>query len=218
MNVTLLDSFLLQYFARNFLERRINTCLRSDFFRGFVEFEGELPAKNVHSGFFRALRFPDFGGNGIYVGASDGRIHRAHVHHASAFYAVQPNVSADRSGVVKLKDELAVGRFAFALLFQCIVRALKGCAFRRTDSDALDCSGGMIRLRIIPPILLGDAFGTAEAVPFQIASELRDLPRLAFVLAEVLDDEWLHAGGCRAGACAWCEWRSVPGRRQSSGG
>jgi hypothetical protein len=53
--------------------------------------------------------FPDFGGDGVHVGAGHRRIHCSHVHHASGLDAVQPNVAADRRGVVKLKDEFAVG-------------------------------------------------------------------------------------------------------------
>jgi hypothetical protein len=68
------------------------------------------------------------------------------MYHAAAFDAVQPGVAADRRGVVKLKDELAVGSLAFSLLFESV---------------------------------------------FAIRRKLGDLPFLAFVLAQVLDNERL---------------------------
>lgn len=48
---------------------------------------------------------------------------------------------------------------------------LKGCAFRRTVRRAMLCSGGMVRERIIPPMVLSVLFRTAEAVPFQSTNE-----------------------------------------------
>ena len=71
------------------------------------------------------------------------------MHHASGFDTVQPDVAADWSSVVKLKDELAVGGLAFFLFCQPV---------------------------------------------FAIRGELGDLPLLALVFAEVLDDEGLYVG------------------------
>jgi hypothetical protein len=113
-------------FAGNFFECGIHAGLRRYFFRGFVEFERELPAQNVHGGLLWRVgafagRFPHLGSDGVYVRASHGRVHCANVHHAPAFRAVQPDVSTDRSGVVELKDEFAVVGFALPLVPQFVV-------------------------------------------------------------------------------------------------
>ncbi len=101
VNVALLDGFLFQDFAGNFLEGRVYLSLGCDLFRGFVEFEGELPAQHIDGEFLRgvcalASGFPHFGGYGVHVGTGYGRVQRAYVYHASGFYAVQPDVAADR--------------------------------------------------------------------------------------------------------------------------
>src|SRR5438093_1252964 len=57
----------------------------------------------------------------VRVGSGHRSVHGAHVHHASAFDAVQPDVAADRRGVIKLKDEFAVGGLALALLLQSVI-------------------------------------------------------------------------------------------------
>ena len=120
----------------------------------FVHVERELPAQHIHGwllgrvGAF-AAGFPDFGGDGVHVGAGDGRVHGGNVHHASGFHAVQPDVAADRSGVVKLQDKLAVGGFAFFLFRQPV---------------------------------------------FAVRGELSDLPLLALVFAEILDNERFNIG------------------------
>ncbi len=68
-----------------------------------------------------AAGLPHFGGDGVHVGSGHRRVYCAHVDHASGFDAVQPDMAADRRGVVKLKDELAVVSFAFALFSQRIL-------------------------------------------------------------------------------------------------
>ena len=125
MDVALFDGFFLQHLARNFFERGIHSGLGCDFFGGLVQFESELPAQDIDGGLLRgvgafAAGFPDFGGNGVYVGAGNGRIHCGDMHHASGFHAVQPDVAADGRGVVKLKDELAVGGLALFLFFEAV--------------------------------------------------------------------------------------------------
>ena len=128
MNITLLDGFLFQNFAGNFLESCVHSRLGGDLLRRFVQFESKIPSQNVHSGLLRRVRafarsFPHLGGDSVHVGASYRRVHGSNMHHAPGLDAVQPDVSADWSGVVKLKDEFAVGGLAFLLFFSLSYRS-----------------------------------------------------------------------------------------------
>src|SRR5207245_9227609 len=97
-----------------------------DLFLGFVDLWCEFPPLHIDAGSLRGAGaftggFPYFGGDGVHVGSGHRRVYCAHVDHASGFDAVQPDVAADRRSMVKLKDELAVSSFAFALFSQRIL-------------------------------------------------------------------------------------------------
>ena len=122
MNVALFDGLLFQHFAGNFFERCVHPGLGCDLFGGFVQLESEFPAQDVYGGLLRRVRtfaggFPYFGGDGVHVSSGDGCVYGGHVYHATGFDTMQPGVAADRGGVVKLEDELAVGGLAFFLFF-----------------------------------------------------------------------------------------------------
>src|SRR5712691_6727602 len=107
VDVALFAGFLLQHLAGDFLERCLNSGLSRNFFRGFVDFESELPAQHIYGGSLRrvgafAAGLPHFGGDGVHVGSGHRRVYCAHVDHASGFDAVQPDVAADRRSMVKL--------------------------------------------------------------------------------------------------------------------
>jgi hypothetical protein len=158
MNVTLLDGFFLQHFAGNFLEAGFDASFGSDLLGGFVDVEGELPAEDIDGRFFRGVRafpggFPYFGGDGVYVGAGYGRVYCADVDHATGLYAMEPDVAAYWRGVVKLKDEFAVGGLALFLFSQSVILSgvsnTGGGRWWKLLSRALPGAGGygVLRLR-----------------------------------------------------------------------
>src|SRR5581483_9456855 len=81
---------------------------------GLVEFEGEVPAEDVHAVAggrvaARADGLAQFEDDLRDVAEADRRVHAADVNHAPVLHSVQPDITGKRAGMVEVQDEIAVG-------------------------------------------------------------------------------------------------------------
>src|SRR5213594_3656950 len=70
--------------------------------------------------FARAHSLPGLPRNPLHVGQAHRSVHRPDVHHPAGFESVKPRVSADRLGVIKIKDEVSIRYFTLAPFFEAI--------------------------------------------------------------------------------------------------